>query len=111
MNDYSGKKDVLDEILKRLIAEYSPRQVILFGSHARGESDHDSDIDLLVIKDTSDRFLDRWVMVQRILTGAHRSIPVETLVLTPGEIEDRLAIGDHFIREIMEKGEVLYEAR
>ena len=65
---------------------------------------------MLIIKETSERFIDRWVEVQRILTGMHRSIPVETLVLTPQEVEKRLAIGDQFIEEIMEKGEVLYAA-
>lgn len=51
----------------------------------------------------------RRVTVQRIITGLHPSIPVETLVLTPKEIETRLDIGDQFIEEIIEKGEVLYD--
>ena len=101
---------VIQNILQKLIPEYTPLKVILFGSHAYGTSGSDSDIDLLIIKDTSDRFIDRWVMVQRILTGTHPGLPVETLVLTPREIENRLAIGDQFIAEILEKGEVLYAA-
>jgi hypothetical protein len=35
-------------------------------------------------------------------------IPLETLVLTPQEVSSRLAIGDQFLREILDKGEVLY---
>ncbi|MFN3476885.1 MAG: nucleotidyltransferase domain-containing protein, partial [Candidatus Methylomirabilales bacterium] len=66
--------------------------------------------DLLIIKETSERFIDRWVTVQRILTGTHRALPVETLVLTPQELEKRLAIGDQFIAEIVERGKVLYAA-
>jgi predicted nucleotidyltransferase len=91
-------------------SEYAPQKVVLFGSYAYGTPGPDSDIDLLIIKETPERFIDRWVMVQRILTGMHQSLPVETLVLTPEEIQRRLTIGDHFIREILEKGEILYAA-
>ena len=109
----TGSRDikmVIQSILQRLIAEYAPQKVILFGSHVHGTPGPDSDIDLLIIKETPERFIDRWVTVQRILTGVHRSLPVETLVLTPREVETRLAIGDQFIAEILEKGEVLYAA-
>ena len=63
------KSTVIQNILRKLIEEYTPEKVILFGSYAYGDPDPDSDIDLLIIKETSDRFLDRWVTVQRILTG------------------------------------------
>ena len=104
------KSTVIQNILRKLIEEYTPEKVILFGSYAYGDPDPDSDIDLLIIKETSDRFLDRWVTVQRILTGTHRSLPVETLVMTPLEIESRRAVGDQFIIEILDKGKVLYAA-
>jgi predicted nucleotidyltransferase len=97
-------------MLHKLIDAYSPQKVILFGSHAYGTPGPDSDIDLLIIKETSTRFIDRWVVVQRILTGTHRALPVETLVLTPQEVEKRLANGDQFIAEILAKGKVLYGA-
>jgi predicted nucleotidyltransferase len=103
-------KMIIQGMVWKLIAEYAPQKVVLFGSHAYGTPGPDSDIDLLIIKETPERFLDRWVTVQRILTGTHRALPVETLVLTPREIEHRLAIGDQFIAEILEKGEVLYAA-
>ena len=106
--DSQDVKKVIRGILQKLISEYAPQKVVLFGSHVYGSPGSDSDIDLLIIKETSERFIQRWVIVQRILTGTHRSIPVETLVLTPQELENRLAIGDQFIAEILEKGEVLY---
>jgi predicted nucleotidyltransferase len=97
-------------MLQKLIAEYDPQRVILFGSHAYGTPGPDSDIDLLIIKETPERFIDRWVTVRRILTGTHRTLPVETLVLTPQELKKRLASGDQFFAEIVEKGKVLYAA-
>jgi hypothetical protein len=65
---------------------------------------------LLIIKDISERFIDRWVAVRQILSDPERRFPLETLVLTPQEVYTRLAIGDQFLAEIMEKGEVSYAA-
>ncbi len=101
-------KDTIQKILDKLVTGYAPQKVILYGSYAYGKPDRDSDIDLLIIKETTERFIDRWVTVQQILTGTHPSIPVETLVLTPQEMEKRLSIGDQFVEEIITRGEVLY---
>lgn len=38
-----------EELLRRVVAHLSPRRVILFGSHARGQAGPDSDFDLLVV--------------------------------------------------------------
>ena len=110
MTNSQDIKMVIQSMLQKLITEYVPRKVILFGSYAYGVPGPDSDIDLLIIKETSERFIERWVTVQRILTGTHRALPVETLVVTPQEIETRLAIGDQFLAEILERGKVLYAA-
>lgn len=110
MTDSQDIRKVIQNILKKLVAEYAPQKVILFGSYAYGSPGQDSDIDLLIIKETTERFIDRWVTVQGLLTGTHRFLPLETLVLTPAEIENRIAIGDQFIAEILQKGEVLYAA-
>jgi len=108
MAETKAVKDTIQKILDKLVTGYAPQKVILYGSYAYGKPDRDSDIDLLIIKETTERFIDRWVTVQQILTGTHPSIPVETLVLTPQEMEKRLAIGDQFVEEIINKGEVLY---
>jgi uncharacterized protein len=100
----------LNKILKKLVREYAPEKVILFGSYAGGTSQPGSDLDLLIIKRTQDRFIDRWVAVRRILSDPERTIPIETLVLTPDELSARMMGGDQFLMEILEKGQVLYAA-
>lgn len=110
MRTPENTREIVQAMLGKLVSEYAPQKVILFGSHAYGEPGPDSDIDLLIIKETADRFIDRWVTVQRILTGSHPSLPVETFVLTPREIETRLTAGDQFVAAILEKGEVLHAA-
>jgi hypothetical protein len=55
-----------------------------------------------------ERFIDRWVTVRRLLSDPERTVPLETLVLTPQELAKRMAVGDQFLLEILEKGKVLY---
>ena len=97
-------------MVETLRRDYQPQQVILFGSHARGTARLDSDIDLLVIKETSERFIDRWARVRRILSDPERTIPLETIVLTPQEVKARLAGGDQFLASILKEGKELYAA-
>jgi predicted nucleotidyltransferase len=100
----------LDKIVTQVVAAYHPEKIILFGSYAYGKPSADSDLDLLIIKTTSERFIDRWTNVRKIVSDPERSIPFEPLILTPHELEERLARGDQFMEEIMTKGEVLYVA-
>lgn len=103
-------EQALNEIVRRLVADYQPEKIILFGSYAYGEPDEDSDLDMLIVKDTPDCLIDRIFIVHRLVTNAYRNIGFEPLVLTPGEIERRVQIGDQFVAEILEKGEILYAA-
>ncbi len=99
---------VIQDLLEKLLVDYAPEKVILFGSYAYGTPQASSDIDLLIIKETDERFIDRWVAVRRILSDPKRTISLETIVLTPDEVASRLASGDQFLIEILDKGEVLY---
>ena len=101
-------KKVLRDIVDTIVEEYRPERIVLFGSYAYGNADSESDIDLLIIKHTSGRFIDRWTEIRRILSDPNRMISVEPLVLTPEEVSDRLARGDQFIQEIVNNGETLY---
>ncbi len=101
---------VLQAMVEKPSVEYKPRQVILFGSYAYGVPGPDSDVDLLIIKDTSERFIERWMSVRRVLSDPKRTLPLKTLVLTPEEVAGRLRAGDQFLKEILEKGEVPYGA-
>jgi len=91
----------LAEEIKR---KFNPEKIILFGSYAYGTPGEDSDIDLLVIMDTDLSVKDQAFLIRRELDS---SIPVDILVKTPGEIEERFKLGDFFIKKIIEKGIVL----
>lgn len=100
---------IIEEIVERIVREYKPKKIILFGSYAYGEPTEDSDIDLLIIKDTDKRAIDRWVEVKRLLRHCSRTVAVSPFVYTEQEIEDRVAVKDFFLEEVLEKGKVLYE--
>jgi len=105
------RKDAIHRIVQRLRTEYKPERIILFGSEVEGTSDGNSDVDLLIVKETEERFIDRWTAVRRILSDPDRRFALDTLVLSPREIRDRLARGDQFLKHILDHGLVMYETR
>ena len=108
MDQIELAQQTLQHIVRRLVESYQPQRIILFGSLAYGEPDQDSDIDLLVVKDTTESPLERRVRVRQLVTDPQRRIPFSPLVLTPAELEQRLALGDAFYQEIVRRGRVLY---
>ena len=103
------KEALIARLIAKIVREYKPQKIVLFGSYAYGEPDEDSDIDLLIVKDTDKRPIERWMEVKRLLRDRNRTISVSPLVYTPQELEERLAIKDFFIQEVLEKGKVLYD--
>jgi len=79
-------QDLLNEATRRLVAEFQPVQVWLFGSHAWGTPTEDSDVDLLVIvKDTDEPPIQRAQRAHRCLRGLR--LPKDVLVETRQEVD------------------------
>ena len=89
-----------------IVREFSPLQVILFGSYAYGTPTENSDVDLLVVMDIPESETSR--QAGEILQRIPRRFSMDLLVRSPEEIAYRVAYNDWFLREITEKGEVLY---
>jgi predicted nucleotidyltransferase len=98
----------LTRIVERLVRRYHPEKIVLFGSLAKGEESSESDIDLLVIKRTGERRVNRRV---EALRGISRKIPLDVIVLTPEEVEFLRKEGSSFIQEVLSTGKVLYEQK
>jgi predicted nucleotidyltransferase len=94
----------LRKIGKRIKQDYGAESVILFGSHAKGVATADSDVDLLVVAPTKERFFERMASVRRVIRDLRDGLPVSPIVLTPGELEKRRAVGDPFVQEILQTG-------
>ena len=89
-----------------IVREFAPLQVILFGSYAYGTPTEDSDVDLLVVMDIPESETRRQTV--EIRQRIPRRFPMDLLVRSPEEIAYRISYNDWFLREITEKGEVLY---
>ncbi|MGV7931130.1 MAG: HEPN domain-containing protein [Spirochaetota bacterium] len=94
------------EIKERIICEYQPESIILYGSRAAGTADDMSDYDILIVKRSGDRPADRRMAVERII--ADRSIAVDLMVYTPEEVRSLYAMGSPFITEVIDTGKVIY---
>ncbi len=108
MNADSHARRVIDDIVARLKKEYRPERIILFGSYAYGKPTRDSDIDLFIIKKTSESPFERRITVREICHAPDHHIPFQPLVVTPSEWSAHLKMGDPFFGEIQAKGEILY---
>jgi len=85
---------------------YDPEKVILFGSLARGDADRYSDIDLVVIKRTDKRFVERLVEAARYLD---LPVSVDLFVYTPEEFEVMAENANPFIERVRSEGRIIYE--
>lgn len=103
-------EDFLDRVVRCLRAEPSVQRVILFGSHAWGEASPDSDVDLFVVMDTDEGPFQRRLRLRRLLREDRPSVPFDLVVLTPDEVEQRIAIGDVFVERMLGEGRVLHRA-
>ena len=100
-------RDQLQEVARRIKRVFDPQRILLFGSHAYGKPMPDSDVDLLVVMQSNERAAARSAAIAKTLLDI--PFPMDIIVRTQDEIRHRLNIGDYFIREILERGEVLYE--
>ncbi|SRR6266571_7090414 len=91
----------------QIAREFHPKKIILFGSHAYGKPEWDSDVDLLVIMPFTGRHTKKAI---EILNRLNPTNGIDLLVRTPQQVQKRLAMGDFFMREIIERGKVMYEA-
>lgn len=102
-----GMDEVIDRIKvisERLKKEYNAEKVILFGSYARGEATEDSDVDILIIAPTNEKFFKRMATAKRLIRDLRNGLPVALIVLTREEIAGRIGIRDQFIEGILEEG-------
>ena len=97
----------IKEITDKIVQEYKPEKIILFGSLVWGEPHEDSDIDLLVVKETNKPRIERQREVKDIINFSQ--MPVDVLVHTPNELEESINKKRNlFLEDIVHNGKVLY---
>jgi predicted nucleotidyltransferase len=98
--------DRIESLSKQIAKEFRPNRIVLFGSYAYGDPNDDSDVDILVIMPFTGKPARKAIEI-RAKINPH--IPVDLMVRTPQQVEERIAMNDWLMREIVEKGRTLYE--
>ncbi len=101
------RKQYIQRVCERIAERYNPEKIILFGSHVYGKPTPESDVDLLVVMDFAGSPLQQAIQMSRELGLV---TPMDLLVRTATQVAERLQMEDPFMREIIERGKVLYEA-
>lgn len=96
-------EDYVEEVVKNL----NPYLVILFGSFATGSINEGSDVDILVVADFEEGFLDR---IKKLMDINKFKIPIEPVGYTLKEFKEMKKRKNAFIMEVVEKGKVMYES-
>jgi len=93
-------------IVKRIVQQFDPEQVILFGSQAQGDAGPDSDVDLLVVMDVKGSRLDKDVEIRLALREF--LVPMDILVTTPEDFAWRKDVVGTIEWPASREGKVLY---
>ena len=101
------RPEAIRALSDRIAASFHPERIVLFGSYAYGSPTEDSDVDLLVILSHEGKAARK---AAEILTTTRPTFPVDILVRTPAQIEQRISMNDFFMQEIIAKGKVLFAA-
>ena len=99
----------LARVIERLIDALEPERIHAFGSQTRGDADSDSDIDLMIVVRESDDPSYRRAQQAYFAIGRHR-VPVEVLVWTTAEFEERQDNPASLAATILREGRLLYAA-
>jgi predicted nucleotidyltransferase len=98
---------LVEEIVRRIVEALSPHKIILFGSQARGDARPESDIDLLVIADSTQPRYRRSAPLYGVLSDI--LVPMDILVYSPEEVQEWSEVRQAFVTTAVREGKVLYE--
>lgn len=97
----------IQQMVRRIVEQFDPEKIILFGSHARGTAGPDSDVDLLVVMRVAGSRREKATEIDRALSD--RDVSLDLIVITPEQFErDRNLIGT-IVRPAIREGQLLYE--
>ena len=98
----------IQDLGDKIVRDFHPQRVILFGSHARGTAEDYSDVDLLVILPFEGKNFRKSL---EILNHLDSRLPIYLLARRPDDVQRRYNDGDPLIREALNHGKVLYAQR
>jgi predicted nucleotidyltransferase len=98
----------IDQVVEQIVDKLKPQKIILFGSYARGNPRPESDVDMLVVMDTSLKEVQQAI---QICQQIEYRFGLDLIVHTPKYLSERVKMGDWFLRDVLKEGKVIYEIR
>jgi predicted nucleotidyltransferase len=100
-----ASRDLIERAGNALVeAAGADSKVILFGSHARGEEQTDSDVDFLVIEPSVEDRLEEWSRLRQALADIH--LPLDIVVIDKELAERRGKVPGTMVYHAMRDGQV-----
>ena len=96
----------IDAMVRRIVAQFDPEQIVLFGSHARGTAGPDSDVDLLVIMPFFGSKRAKQLELRMAVYDV--AVPKDIILVSPDEIAERRNVPGTVIQPAMQEGQVIY---
>lgn len=103
------EKEKINDIINTIAKEYNPDRIILFGSYARNNPNDDSDIDLIIIKNTDTPKHKRGREIRKYLYNA--MMPIDLKVYTPDEYQEDINDKYSFLYSVAQDFQVLYDRK
>lgn len=97
----------IEELVRRIGRQFHPERIVLFGSYASGQTTDDSDVDLLVVAETTLPPHERYGAVRRLVADFPASFDI--IVKTPEEYARWRSVVNHIVYFADKYGRVLYE--
>jgi len=95
----------IDDVVRQIAKKFKPNKIILFGSYAYGKPTPLSDVDLLIVMDSPLKESDLSKTIRRSIVY---HFGLDLIVKTPKSLQERIALGDGFLKEIINKGKAVY---
>ena len=99
----------INELVDKIVVEYEPEKIYLFGSYADSTANKDSDIDLLVIKKSTESRLTRITDLKMRLLKYRFKLPIDLLVYPEKDLLNENFGKFSFIYNVLKSGKLLYE--
>lgn len=100
-------QDQITQLVKEIADGYKPEKIYLFGSYANGVPNFDSDIDLFIVKETDERWIDRRIAARKSIKNY--IAPMDIIVYTPKEVDDAMNLVVNIGKIAINTGKLVYE--
>ncbi|CAN5193169.1 nucleotidyltransferase domain-containing protein [soil metagenome] len=101
--------ELREEIVERIVAAVDPEKIVLFGSRAEETHRPDSDIDLLVVRESAEPSYKRAIPIHAAIWDLPIEVDTDVLVYTPQEVEEWKGASAAFVTTALRQGKVIYE--